>query len=194
MLRKFKQGPFWEYLFRLARVRGGKTNRLRDKRAERGLTLIELMVVIVIIGVLMAIAIPNFVGTHDRAKVSAVKANMQSFQIMLETFAIDWSGRYPEDVQALESAAQDKSTLTNYWKHFQNPFTYRSGLSLSYDNAQASGTVIAPGLVAYQPVRDPHASDPTQAVILTYALYGGGKVENQRILDVSGQPYLLSNN
>lgn len=168
-------------------------NRLWHKRAERGLTLIELMVVIVILGILIGIAIPNFIGTHDRAKISAVKANMHTFQIMVETFAIDRVGQYPRDVEQLESAARSDTSLSPYWTTFDNPFTTRSGQSESYDNAQADPTLIAPGVVAYRPVRDPNASDPDEAVIVSYGLYGGSKVENQPIQDASGLTYILSN-
>ncbi|MBF2055522.1 MAG: hypothetical protein IGS03_18890 [Candidatus Sericytochromatia bacterium] len=75
-----------------------------------------------------------------------------------------------------------------------NPFTAASGRGLSYDNAQAQGTVIAPGMVAYQPVRDPNASDPAQAAIVSHAIYGGSREPNAPILDASGLPYTLSNN
>ncbi len=63
---------------------------------DRGFTLIELLIVVAIIAILAAIAVPNFLEAQVRAKVSRVKADMRSTATALEAYRTD-NPRYPPD-------------------------------------------------------------------------------------------------
>ena len=63
---------------------------------RKGFTLIELMIVVVIIGILAAIAIPNFISMQDRAKEAKVKGAAHTLQLAAEDYAVRNDGIYSD--------------------------------------------------------------------------------------------------
>ena len=76
--------------------------RIPSPPAQRGFTLIEIMVVVVIIGVLGAIVVPQFMSRPDQAKVTAARIDIQAISTSLEMYRLD-NVHYPSTAQGLEA-------------------------------------------------------------------------------------------
>lgn len=101
-------------------------------RKEKGFTLIELMVVIVIIAILAAVALPNFMGATEKARESAVTSAVKTLQTSLELYAVDNNGSYPITTSDSNTLTAIQDYLPN--KKFPNnpsnnqPYAYTNGL------------------------------------------------------------------
>lgn len=93
----------------------------RDRRpAERGFTLIELMIVMTIMGILIAIAQPNLKSTIIRAKESVLKEDLFQMRDAIDQYYAD-NGKYPETLEELiNTEDQSRSYLRDIPK---DPFT-----------------------------------------------------------------------
>lgn len=67
---------------------------------QKGFTLIELLIVVAIIAILAAIAVPNFLEAQVRSKVAKAKSDMRTYAIALESYHVD-NNHYPVDTRQL---------------------------------------------------------------------------------------------
>ncbi len=80
-------------------------------RYTKGFTLIELLIVVAIIAILAAIAVPNFLEAQVRSKVSRVKADFRSISTAIESYMVDHN-HYPPDHYAPQFRLEDVWELT----------------------------------------------------------------------------------
>lgn len=85
------------------------------RRSSSGLTLVELMVVVVIIGILATIAIPNLMEAQDKAKNANVIASVSALASNIQITSVDSGGIIPESAYEVEELGAVKKLL--------NPFT-----------------------------------------------------------------------
>ena len=86
----------------------------RKIKREKGFTLIEILVVVIIIGLLAALVGPKLFGKVSTAKLSAAKAQIELFGTALDTFRLD-VGRYPTAEEGLK-ALREKPSGVEGWQ------------------------------------------------------------------------------
>ena len=78
---------------------------MHARRGQAGFTLIEMMVVMVIIGLLVGLVAPRYIGTSQKAETKAARAQIDLFKTALDTFRLD-VGRYPSGQEGLGALRQ----------------------------------------------------------------------------------------
>ncbi|MBY0358140.1 MAG: type II secretion system GspH family protein [Candidatus Obscuribacterales bacterium] len=166
-------------------------------RKNKGFTLVELLVVVVIIGILAAIALPNFIGAQTKAKNASVKGNMRTVQIAAESYATDSGGQYGIAVTDIVNFAPGGSN------------TIAGGTAGTWPGNPLD--TASPGVAAGAALADPAAVAALRAgginagAIMGQALYAGTAdkasyavtgigADKKQLADASGlQPLVLSN-
>jgi general secretion pathway protein G len=104
-------------------------------RNQRGFTLIEIMVVVIIIGILIAMVAPNVIGRIDQAQVTKAKADIRQIESSLKFYRMD-NFSYPTSEQGLEAlVTKPADPNIRNWKQYVdrlpkdpwgNPYQYLS--------------------------------------------------------------------
>lgn len=93
--------------------KGAKMEK-KNRRRERGFTLIEIMIVVIIIGLLAGLVGPRLFGKLTQAKQKSAKAQIELFGTALDAFRLD-VGRYPTTEEGLK-ALREKPSGLDAWK------------------------------------------------------------------------------
>ena len=81
---------------------------IKDNSKQKGFTLLEIMVVIVILGILASMVVPNLMGSKDKADRQKVVTDVIALENALDMYKLD-NGSYPSTEQGLEALVEEPS-------------------------------------------------------------------------------------
>ena len=84
---------------------------MMTKRKNSGFTLVEILIVVVILGILAAIVIPQFSQASSEARESSLKSNLQAIRSQIELYRIQHNDLLPTDAAELTSALTTKTDI-----------------------------------------------------------------------------------
>lgn len=117
-------------------------SRQRAPHQQRGFTLIEIMVVVVILGILAAMVVPKVLDRPDQARATAAKQDVAGLMQALKLFRLD-QGRYPTMNEGLKALAEKPANATaSTWRAYlerlpKDPW----GRPYNYLNPGANGEI-----------------------------------------------------
>ena len=114
---------------------------------RKGFTVIELMIVVVILGVLLAITIPNYMRMQMQARDAGVKSNSHAVQVAAEDFAVKNGGVYPADLTDAGTTGETVLDGLPQNQRLLNPFTRAR-------TEPIDGAAVNKGETGYEPVVD----------------------------------------
>ena len=81
------------------------------RKAQQGFTLIEIMVVVGIIGLLVAVLIPNVTGKMNEARIASARVQIKNVEEALVAYSMKHGGKYPDSLDALTEETEDEDAL-----------------------------------------------------------------------------------
>ncbi len=128
---------------------------------RKGFTLVEILIVVVILGILAAIVVPQFTEASNEAKEAALASDLQTVRSQLELYKIQHKGKYPTDISTLTTKTDaDGKAGGNYGPYLtkfpKNPFTGTSDVDTATKGGGNKGWFYASSTGEFTPDDDDH--------------------------------------
>ncbi len=157
------------------------------RRLQKGFTLIELLIVVAIIAILAAIAVPNFLEAQVRSKVARVNTDLRTLALGVESYAVD-NNSYPMHMLVEQTTGNEQDPwISGHPQYGGTPpgqglnefqFSHLPGLSLttpiSYISSYPHDPFFTPGMPVYGPIDGGPATTSRNPIMREY-LYGNSK-------------------
>lgn len=116
---------------------------------KKAFTLIELLIVVAIIAILAAIAVPNFLEAQTRSKVSRVAADMRSVATAIESYAVDWN-KYPFYLNPDDQGSLIGESITFIPIRITTPVAFMTSLPIDPFPGKKNGLPVKPHTYFYK--------------------------------------------
>ena len=135
-----------------------KTPRQTKRKARRGFTLLEVLLVIVILGVIAAMVVPQLMGRQKKANRDLTRVSIQGLETALKLYAADHYGEYPEGsqevlAQLLEPEERTDGQITEQYLDKRPLDAWNEMLYYEYPNNKAQGPTTKPAIWSSGPNR-----------------------------------------
>jgi len=120
--------------------RGTKMKKIMRK--EEGFTLVELLIVVIILGVLAAVAIPQFGSSTDDAKLSTLQSNLSSLRNAVELYYHEHNTVYPGEVKETDGTAASAGQCATAFAKQLTLYSNIAGVTAVGSSAGAKGPYV----------------------------------------------------
>jgi prepilin-type N-terminal cleavage/methylation domain-containing protein len=124
----------------ISKIKRKKEDKMKKIIANKqGFTLVELLIVVIILGILAAVAIPQFGSSTDDAKLSTLQSNLSSLRNATELYYVEHNSVYPGEVMETDGSAAAVGSCPQAFSMQLTRYSNPAGVTSNSSSAGAKG-------------------------------------------------------